>query len=138
MTEGQSSSWRFSLAAIFGATAVGLGAWHAHGLSDFLTGAGMSEEVLPKRLDQFETGVKYQFYHALALLALATGSIPNSAARVFWPFLLLALGTLIFSGSLYLLVFLNLPVMGAITPIGGVLQIAGWLALAVVAFRRSK
>ena len=94
-------------------TALALGAFGAHALENI---------VSPERLDTFETAVRYQMYHGLALLAFAALPFKAPLANS-----LILLGTLIFSGSLYALVMLNLPVLGAITPIGGVLQIAGWL-----------
>ena len=107
--------------ALFGASAVILGAFGAHALKDRLT---------PGDLEIFETGVRYQFYHALALLALAAGapvlwtSRWSGHACTAW-----TVGILIFSGSLYLLVLTNTRWLGAITPIGGVALILGWLLL---------
>jgi uncharacterized membrane protein YgdD (TMEM256/DUF423 family) len=123
------------LGAIFAGTAVGLGAYHAHGLEGFLQSQNLSPEVLARRLGNFEVGVRYQFYHALAFMAFAGLAAP------FWsrPFKLsismLAIGTIVFSGSLYLLVFLNVPVLGAVTPLGGVMQIAGWIVVAISSLR---
>lgn len=121
----------FLLGAILAGLAVGLGAYHAHGLEGFLESRGLGAEVVTKRLGNFEVGVRYQFYHALAFIAFA------GLSSHFWtrPFKLavslMAVGTVVFSGSLYLLVFLNLPVLGAITPLGGVMQIAGWIVAAI-------
>ena len=121
----------FLLGALLAATAVGLGAYHAHGLQAFLESRGLEGGLVTKRLGNFEVGVRYQFYHALAFIAFA------GLAAAYWtrPFQLavslLAVGTLVFSGSLYLLVFLNMPVLGAITPLGGVMQIAGWIVAAL-------
>lgn len=109
-------------AAIFGALAVGIGAFGAHGLKPMLESTG--------RLDTFETAVKYHFYHTLALLALGiwTSVKPGlrKSALSFWGF---SLGILIFSGSLYALCLSGITVLGAITPIGGVAFIIGWLGL---------
>lgn len=121
----------FLLGALLAATAVGLGAYQAHGLQGFLESRRLDADLVTKRLGNFEVGVRYQFYHALAFIAFA--GLPAA----YWtrPFQLavslLAVGTLVFSGSLYLLVVLNLPVLGAITPLGGVLQIAGWIVAAI-------
>lgn len=121
----------FLLGAVLAGIAVGLGAYHAHGLQGFLESRGLEADVVTKRLGNFEVGVRYQFYHALALIAFA------GLSSHFWtrPFKLavslMVIGTVVFSGSLYLLVFLNLPVLGAITPLGGVMQIAGWAVAAI-------
>ncbi|MDX9972478.1 MAG: DUF423 domain-containing protein [FCB group bacterium] len=112
-------------AAFLGASAVALGAFGAHGLK---------ERLPADLLTVFEVGVRYHMYHALALLALAlapqalwTSAATTTAA---WSWLI---GILIFSGSLYLLAILNIRWLGAITPIGGVAFIIGWLALIVAA-----
>lgn len=110
-----------ALGAALAAVAVGLGAFGAHGLRDVLT---------PERLATFETGVRYQMFHALGLLA--TAALGGSALRAA-PWLLA--GSLTFSGSLYLLVLTDTGWWGAIAPVGGLLQIAGWLILAVMALR---
>ncbi len=101
--------------------AVAFGAFGAHALKDIVT---------PERLQTFETGVRYQMYHALALLIISV--LPLKHFRSAW---FLLIGTIIFSGSLYLLVLTNVGIFGAITPIGGVLQIIGW-ALLLFSFKR--
>lgn len=114
-------------ATLLGGTGVALGAFGAHALRARLT---------PDLLAIFETGVRYQMYHALALFGVAVlvpgvpGSILPSVAA--WLFVA---GTLIFSGSLYALVFSGNRKLGAITPIGGVALLAGWVALVVVALQ---
>ena len=108
-------------AALSAALAVAAGAFGAHGLSTHVT---------PERLATFETAARYQMYHALALLAigLLMERQPEAALlrRAAWLFLA---GTVLFSGSLYLLVLTDTPILGAITPFGGVAFIAGWLVL---------
>jgi len=113
--------------AIFGGLAVALGAFGAHALAGRLNAADLST---------FETAVRYQFYHALALLGVAAvlGRWPQSGAAMLAGWLFVA-GVVIFSGSLYALVFSGVRWLGAITPIGGVAMIAGWVSLAVVAWR---
>lgn len=115
------------LAGILGALAVGLGAFGAHALESRL-----SESML----SIYETGVRYHFYHVLALLGVAViiSRWPDSGIAVAagWLFVI---GIVIFSGSLYLLAFTGVRWLGAITPIGGVAFIAGWLCLAWVALR---
>ncbi|PYE54899.1 DUF423 domain-containing protein [Deinococcus yavapaiensis] len=97
--------------AALGGLGVALGAFGAHALKDQLS---------PNALAIFETGTKYQMYHALALLALGAQPAQKRA-----PNFLLA-GTLIFSGSLYALALSGVKPLGAITPIGGVVQLVGW------------
>ncbi len=108
-----------SLAA---ALAVVLGAFGAHALKARL-GADL--------LAVWRTAVEYHFYHALALLAvgLLLMHFPGSAA-VRWAGVLFAAGVLVFSGSLYLLALSGLRWLGAVTPLGGLAFIAGWLLLA--------
>ena len=102
------------LGAGFMFLAVGLGAFGAHALKARLE---------PDLLAAFEVGVRYQVYHALALLLLAALRGPNKAA---WCF---TAGIVVFSGSLYLLALTGTRKWGAVTPIGGLLFLAGWLIL---------
>jgi uncharacterized membrane protein YgdD (TMEM256/DUF423 family) len=103
--------------AILGGTGVALGAFAAHGLR-----AHMSTEAL----GWWQTAVEYQMWHAIGLLAIA--ALGAQSMRV--PASLLAAGTTIFSGSLYVMALTDARWLGAITPIGGVLMIAGWTWLA--------
>lgn len=117
-------------AAILGGLAVVLGAFGAHGLKPRLT---------PEQLASFETGVRYQMYHALALFACAwlleRGAPAAGVAGV-----LFAAGVALFSGSIYLLATRGLTGLearwlGPVTPLGGLCFIAGWIALATAAAR---
>lgn len=107
------------IGAILGMLSVAIGAFGAHGLKDLLESNG--------RLEVFETAVKYQMYHALALLF--TGILADKINGIWIPraFICFLVGVVIFSGSLYLLSISNIGFFGAITPIGGLLLIAGWL-----------
>lgn len=100
-------------------------------------GAHALRQRLPSELlAAFETGARYQMYHALALLfvAWAVAQWPSASVRaVGWLFLG---GTVLFSGSLYLLALTGARWWGAVTPLGGVLFLAGWLLLAVAIWRR--
>lgn len=119
----------FITGALAGMLAVALGAFGAHALKARLLASG--------RLDTYNLAVEYQFYHALALLAvgLAAQNTPSTLLRsAAWCFLG---GILIFSGSLYILSIFDVPMAGAITPIGGTAFIAGWLLLAL-AFAKKK
>lgn len=103
------------LGALLAFLGVALGAFGAHALGDTLT---------PARLETYETAVRYQMFHALGLLAL--GALPERAQRAApWLFI----GSLVFSGSLYVLVFSGASLLGAVAPIGGVLQLIGWAVL---------
>ena len=107
-----------SLAALLG---VGLGAFAAHGLKG---------RVSSELLDAFEVGVRYQMFHALALLAVgwAWSRWPRTEITIAgWLFLA---GVLLFSGSLFLLTLTGVRSIGIITPIGGLLLMTGWLLLA--------
>lgn len=116
----------FILGSLSGGLGVALGAFGAHGLRSRLAS---------ERLETFETAVRYQMFHALALLAtaLTTAALPQAGAWLTaagWAF---TVGTLLFSGSLYLLVLSGKRWLGAITPFGGIAFIAGWLCLAFAA-----
>lgn len=108
--------------ALLAAAGVACGAFGAHGLSDALG---------PVRLGWWQTAVQYQMWHAVVLVALAALPLP----RLGWPAALLALGTIIFAGTLYLMALTDLRWLGAITPLGGLLMIAGWLLIAWRALR---
>ncbi len=122
-------------AGILGALAVGLGAFGAHALKDVLT---------PSSINTYETAVRYHFYQvfALAITGILAKNYPDKfilyAGRFFIG------GVIIFSGSLYLLSFLTAAGMegfrwlGAITPVGGLLFIAGWLSLTLGVIRSDR
>ena len=98
-----------------------IGAFGAHGLKPLL--------LEHNRLDTFEIAVKYHFYHTFALIGLALIHERFQLKHVnvvFWFYLT---GIVVFSGSLYILCLTNITVLGAITPLGGVLLIAGWFML---------
>ena len=116
------------IAAVLGALSVILGAFGAHALKQLIS---------DKNLQTFETGVRYQFYHVIALFI--TGILYKDFTNNYlqWAGRLFCLGILLFSGSLYLLSFIELTDMtglkwvGAITPLGGVCFIIAWLLLAL-------
>jgi len=111
----------FILGSLSAFLAVALGAFAAHGLKSKLE---------PEMLNIFEVGVRYQMYHALALLAVAWTSTrwPGNSINVAgWLFIA---GTIIFSGSLYLLSLTGFRWLGAITPVGGLAFLIGWIILA--------
>lgn len=111
----------FITGAISACMAVGLGAFGAHWLKGRLP---------PEMLNAFEVGVRYQMYHALALLAVAWAITRWPGAAVSASGWLFLAGSVIFSGSLYLLSMTGFRWLGAITPIGGAAFLLGWLSLA--------
>jgi uncharacterized membrane protein YgdD (TMEM256/DUF423 family) len=116
----------FIVGAIAGASGVVLGAFGAHGLK---------ARVTPDLLEIWETAARYQILHALALLATSWASERwpgGGTTAAGWLFLS---GIVIFSGSLYALVLSGVRALGAVTPVGGLCLIAGWLALALAAWR---
>ena len=120
--------------ALFGGLAVILGAFGAHGLEKMTT----DEKIL----HGFQTAVQYQMYHALALLIVATiyERLPDRLIK--WSGNLFILGSILFSGSLYLLTALKINdssltrIAGPITPIGGIAFILGWLFLLIAVIKR--
>lgn len=114
------------LAGISGAIGVAFGAFGAHALKNRLT---------PERLQTFETGVRYQMYAVAGLLgaAFAAGQWPGAMLPIWagWAFVV---GTGLFSGSLYLLVVTNQRWLGAITPLGGLAFMIGWILLGLAGF----
>jgi uncharacterized membrane protein YgdD (TMEM256/DUF423 family) len=108
--------------AVNAALAVAAGAFAAHGLR---------ERLEPRALEIFETGARYHMYHALAMV-LAGVLTAKRSATAGWIF---QLGIVIFSGSLYALALTDVKLLGAITPVGGLAFLAGWLWLAWSAWR---
>ena len=113
-------------ATLYGTTAVGLGAFSSHGLRGQL-----SERLL----STFQTGVEYQMYHALALLAVGVMARLWPSSALNWAGGLFVVGVLLFSCSLYGLALGGPRILGPITPIGGVCFIGGWIAFAVACWR---
>lgn len=106
----------FQIIAFLGGTAVALGAFGSHGLKEMLAQNGYTEV--------FQTANRYHFYHTFALALMAILPQNKITKIAFWCFLA---GILIFSGSLYVLALTQIKILGAITPIGGVAFIVGWL-----------
>lgn len=127
---GQSAARRAALAgALFGFSGVAAGAFGAHALKTRLE---------PDALAVFDTAVRYHVLHALALFGSSwtaqqwPGRSANASAILF------CLGIVLFSGSLYALTLSGVRVLGALTPVGGVLLLLGWLALAVAAYGKGR
>jgi len=109
------------IAALSSLISVALGAFAAHGLESVLS---------DQRMEVFQTAVKYQMFHSLALLAII--SLQDDLLQLRWKILslrCLLLGIVLFCGSLYLLVMTNISAFGMITPIGGTAFMIGWLSL---------
>ncbi len=117
----------FLIASLLGSMSVALGAFGAHALRD---------RIEASMLANYQTGVSYMFYHTLALfiVVLALTRWPGSSQPI-WAGWLFVIGIVFFSGSLFLMAFTGMRWLGAITPIGGVAFIAGWLLLAWTAWQ---
>jgi uncharacterized membrane protein YgdD (TMEM256/DUF423 family) len=117
----------FACGSLSGGLVVVLGAFGAHTLEARMT---------PETLATFETAVRYQMYHALVLLVVGVACERRSASRLLvtagWLFVV---GIVLFSGSLYALILTGLHWLGAITPVGGLSFIVGWMCLFVVSLR---
>lgn len=126
----QPRSFQFAiLGACFAATAVGAGAFGAHALKTILD---------PPMLAVYETAARYQMYHALGLLVvpwLYRETNSRWAVKAGWLF---CAGILLFSGSLYIVALAGIRWMGALTPLGGVSFIAGWVCMAWTAWCAGK
>ena len=116
-----------ALGALSGGIAVALGAFAAHALKGRLDA---------QLLVTFETGARYQMYHALALLAAGLLAERLPSRLVAASGVLFLAGTVLFSGSLYALALSGIRGLGAVTPFGGVAFLAGWLCLGLAASRR--
>jgi len=124
------TSWFGVIAALYGALGVSMGAFGSHGLRD---------KVEPRMLEVWTTATQYQLWHALALLLVAfwiskEAQVSTAMQVAAWSF---AVGILIFSGSLYVLVLSGIHWLGAVTPIGGTALIIGWIALAYALLPKS-
>lgn len=118
------------IGSIAAGLSVAIGAFGAHVLKDILT---------TERLATFETGVQYHMIHALALILIAIlADRLQDKKKVQWAARFILAGIIIFSGSLYLLCLTDITMLGAITPIGGVAFIVGWIMLALAAKQSAK
>lgn len=113
---------RFLLLGSIGSfLAVGLGAFGAHGLKGTIS---------PEMLATFQTGVQYHFYHSLGLFAVAFAAVHlGDCALIRWSGWLMALGIVLFSGSIYVLSITGARSLGIITPFGGTAFLVGWILL---------
>ena len=121
-----------SIAALLAFLAVTLGAFGAHKLNELLT---------TEKLNSFETGVRYQFYHSLSLLIIGLNANKLNATALIGKFMLI--GIVFFSFSIYLLslqelIGINLSILGPITPIGGLLLMISWLILIFKNYKKTQ
>lgn len=106
------------ITAVCGALVVALGAFAAHGLK---------AHISPQSMATYQTGIQYQVFHCLALLAII--NLPLDQQRLLWVARSFLLGIILFSGSLYIIALSGIGAIGIITPVGGVAFICGWLLL---------
>ncbi len=116
-----------ALAGLLLALATAFGAFGAHGLKGHLP---------PDRLEVYETAVRYHFFNALGLLGIGLAMRTADVPFLRWAAVLVIVGVVLFSGSLYALTFGAPRWMGAVTPVGGVSLIAAWVVFAVGFLRR--
>ncbi len=116
------------LGAMSALLAVALGAFGAHGLKDILS---------PELMVTYQTAVNYQMWHALGLIGISFVHQQDQESKLIaWAGWLMFFGILLFSGSLYLLVLLNIKELGMLTPIGGISFIVAWALLAIYAAQK--
>ncbi len=116
-------------ASMFLALAVAIGAFGAHGLKSHISA---------EMIQIYETGVEYHFYHALGLLLVGVLAIVMPSVSFKWPAIFLSAGIILFSGSLYVLAITGIKALGAITPLGGLSFIVGWILLFAAVWKNFK
>ena len=121
-----SSSRTLAIAGLLLALATIFGAFGAHALK---------AQLSPDRLEVYETAVRYHFFHALGLLGIGLTLRFVDASPIRWAAVLVLVGVILFSGSLYALTFGAPRPFGIVTPLGGLALIAGWISFAVGAWR---
>jgi uncharacterized membrane protein YgdD (TMEM256/DUF423 family) len=120
----------FLIASALGLSGVAIGAFGAHALKEILSENG--------RIDTYELAVRYHFYHTLALLAVGIMMDKFSGFDLKLSAILFFLGIVLFSGSLYALCIFNISRIALVTPVGGVILIAGWVTLFISVFKATK
>ncbi|TDQ38785.1 DUF423 domain-containing protein [Aureibacillus halotolerans] len=116
------------IASINGFLSVAIGAFGAHGLEG---------KISERMLANYHTGVNYQMFHTVGLLGVAFLSTFVSTPMLVWAGSLMTAGIVFFSGSLYVMALTGKTILGAVTPIGGVLFLAGWVLLGLAALKLS-
>ena len=116
------------LGALCALIGVGMGAFGAHALKASLS---------PEQLSIYQTGVSYQMWHALGLIGIALALLQAPTSKLLkWAGALMFIGIVLFSGSLYFLVLLDMTILGVITPVGGVSLICAWFLLSIYAAKK--
>lgn len=116
------------LGALSALVGVGMGAFGAHALKASLS---------PEQLSIYQTGVSYQMWHALGLIGIALALLQAPTSKLLkWAGALMFIGIVLFSGSLYFLVLLDMTILGVITPVGGVSLICAWFLLTIYAAKK--
>lgn len=115
-------------ASVFLALAVAIGAFGAHGLKSHIS---------TEMLQVYKTGVEYHFYHALGLLLVGVLAYIMPSVYLKWSAIFLSAGIILFSGSLYVLAISGIKWLGAITPLGGLSFIAGWIMLFIAVWKKA-
>lgn len=126
------------LASLLGASGVALGAYHAHGLEKALVARGLEPNEVARLLNTCGIAVQFQMVHALALLAVGILAVFRESTLLSTSAVLMFLGTLLFSGGIYLHVLTGQQIHWSIVPLGGLAWIVGWLVLAADAIVRRK
>jgi uncharacterized membrane protein YgdD (TMEM256/DUF423 family) len=119
--------WILAAGGMLIALATICGAFGAHALQTRLS---------PERLDIYETAVRYQFFHALGLLAIGLAARTVETPMLRWSAVLVVTGIVLFSGSIYALSFSAPRMIGIVTPIGGVALIAGWIVFVLAVLKQ--
>jgi uncharacterized membrane protein YgdD (TMEM256/DUF423 family) len=117
------------IAGVTGALGVATGAFGAHGMPSWLEKSGLAPDEVARRMETLEIGVRYQMYHALALLGVGLLAQRGGGRGLLFAGAAFLLGTALFSGLLYVLAVTGIKTVGVIVPVGGVLLIAGWVCL---------
>ncbi len=127
------SRWIIALAGVLGLLGVALGAFAAHGLESRLSAQGLDAQQITKRIENCETGARYQMLHTLALLGLGLSSAPIGPKRRAVAATFFLLGILLFSGGLYSISLLGILGHWAIVPSGGLCFMIGWFCVSLLA-----
>jgi uncharacterized membrane protein YgdD (TMEM256/DUF423 family) len=122
------------LGALLAAIAVGLGAYHAHGLEKVLHERGLEGDELQRKMHDFDTGVRYQMFHALALICVGLFALQAPTNWLNAGGALFVAGMVLFSACLYVPILAAMKLPPLLVPAGGLSFILGWIAVAIAAF----
>jgi uncharacterized membrane protein YgdD (TMEM256/DUF423 family) len=130
--------WLLIIVAIFGASGVAIGAAGAHALPKLLNARGLAAEEVTKEIERVETGVRYQLFHTVAVLALVLSPAFRRSRLLNFSAAIMCLGVIFFSGGLFVHVFFSNEAVMKIVPYGGTMLIAGWIGIAIAAIFTSE